>query len=39
LFRQTTRGDWASVIARVAAQLQRYMAGDPAALAPPNGSN
>jgi tetratricopeptide (TPR) repeat protein len=34
LFRQTTRGDWAPVIARVAAELRRYMAGDPAASAP-----
>jgi tetratricopeptide (TPR) repeat protein len=34
LFRQTARGDWAPVIARVAAELQRYIAGDATALAP-----
>ena len=39
LFRQTTRGDWAPVIARVAAELRRYIAGDAAALAPQKASN
>jgi hypothetical protein len=39
LFRQKTRGDWAAVIARVAAELQRYAAGDLVALAPEKDSN
>jgi ADP-heptose:LPS heptosyltransferase len=39
LFRQTTRGDWAPVIARVAAELRRYTTGDATALAPQKRSS
>jgi tetratricopeptide (TPR) repeat protein len=38
LFRQNKRGDWAPVIARVVAELKRYMAGDATALAPQKDS-
>jgi hypothetical protein len=38
LFRQTTRGDWAPVIARVAAELRRLAAGDRTVLVPETGA-